>query len=460
MSNKKKVFYSVCALILLLVNLFVIFRPLNIVDELRFELELKAENAQSIQVYYGVNKALTEEQSQIVAYTNVGENQILDFTVPSNCTVIRLDLGNQQDRFSISKISFFYKNTETDLRTYMDWLTVETNDISQISYSNDDITVLTSGNDPYIWIAVPIQHFYSEIEKTLTRNFWITNIILLLLIDGLALIAFRLRKKIMSLPIELWKNRSLIMNLAKNDFKTKYAGSYLGIVWAFVQPVITVLVYWFVFSVGFKAGEAADYPFVVYLVSGIVPWFFFSDALNGGTNALLEYSYLVKKVVFKISILPMVKVISALFVHVFFVLVALILCACFGYLPGLATLQIVYYMFCTFVFVLGISYATSAIVVFFRDLTQIINIILQVGIWLTPIMWDWNMLSESPLLMKLFRLNPIYYIVSGYRDSLLSHTWFWAHWKWGIYFWGVTAILFVLGTLVFKRLKVHFADIL
>ena len=71
-------------------------------------------------------------------------------------------------------------------------------------------------------------------------------------------------KKIFSLPIELYQNRALILSLAKNDFKTKYAGSYLGIVWAFVQPVVTIMVYWFVFSVGLKAGNASKYPFLVY----------------------------------------------------------------------------------------------------------------------------------------------------------------------------------------------------
>lgn len=166
---------------------------------------------------------------------------------------------------------------------------------------------------------------------------------MLLLIDGGAVVAFVFRKKVLTLPIELLQNRKLIMNLAKNDFKTKYAGSYLGIVWAFVQPIVTILVYWFVFSVGLKAGNVSDYPFVLYLVSGIVPWFFFQDALNGGTNALMEYNYLVKKVVFKISVLPIVKMISALFVHAFFVVFSLVLCSLYGYTPSLATLQIFYY---------------------------------------------------------------------------------------------------------------------
>ena len=107
-------------------------------------------------------------------------------------------------------------------------------------------------------------------------------------------------KEIVSLPAEIWQSRRMIYKLAKNDFKTKFAGAYLGIIWAFVQPIITVLVYWFVFAVGFRPAVDENPPFILYLVAGIIPWFFFQDALNSGTNALLEYNYLVKKVVLKI----------------------------------------------------------------------------------------------------------------------------------------------------------------
>ena len=149
-----------------------------------------------------------------------------------------------------------------------------------------------------------------------------------------------------------------------------------------------------------------------------------------------------------------------MFVHCFFVAFALIISSCYGYTPTIHTIQLIYFSFCTFVFSLALVYITSAVVVFFRDLTQIISIILQVGIWMTPIMWDLNMLNGYPVLMKLFKFNPMYYIVSGYRDSMLGRTWLTAHWKWGIYFWCLTIIIFILGTLIFKRLKPHFADVL
>ena len=99
----------------------------------------------------------------------------------------------------------------------------------------------------------------------------------------------------------------------------------------------------------------------------------------------------------------------------------IILYAAYGKFPDFYYLQIIYYSVCVFILVLGLSYATSAIVIFFRDLTQIINIVLQVGVWLTPIMWivEASPLMGHPVIMKILKLNPMYYIVSGYRDTFL-----------------------------------------
>lgn len=261
-----------------------------------------------------------------------------------------------------------------------------------------------------------------------------------------------------SLVKDVYENRHLVWKLAKNDFKTRYAGSYLGIFWAFVQPVVTVLVYWFVFAVGFRSAEPENPPFILYLLAGIVPWFFFQDALNSGTNALIEYNYLVKKVVFKISVLPVIKIISALFVHCFFVLFTVILFTCYGHTPDLYTLQIVYYTFCMMLLVLGMVYATSAVVIFFRDLSQLINIVLQVGIWLTPIMWKLQMIPDN--FQWIFKLNPLYYVVNGYRDAFYQKQWFFEHPVNTLYFFGVTIAMYFIGTKIFGRLKVHFADVL
>lgn len=460
MGKKKKILMGVCAGILLILNVLILMHRGNVGGYYQLHMEVNADKAQKIQVYYSPTQALSEKLSAVKMYDQVGETVSMDFSIPSHCKLLRLDLGTEPGNFEISDIYLGYQKFQERFSELEEPKLLESQQILQAEYKDGVLQIVTDGTDPYLWLNMPAEHLYKELESDYNRNMWILNILLLLFLDGGVVIAFVFRKKIFTLPLELIQNRGLIFSLSKNDFKTKYAGSYLGIVWAFIQPVVTILVYWFVFSVGLKAGNVSDYPFVLYLVSGIIPWFFFQDALNGGTNALLEYNYLVKKVVFKISILPIVKIISALFVHLFFVAFALILCACYGYIPGLHTLQIFYYSACTFLLSLGLVYATSAIVIFFRDLTQIISIFLQVGVWLTPIMWDLNMLAEHPWAMKLFKLNPMYYIVSGYRESMLGKVWFWEHWGWTLYFWVVTVVLFGVGTIIFKRLKPHFADVL
>ena len=266
--------------------------------------------------------------------------------------------------------------------------------------------------------------------------------------------------KFTTLPVELFQSRHLIWKLAKNDFKKRYAGSYMGAFWAMAQPVVTVGMYYVVFDLIMDAGgrSASDAPFVLFLTAGLVPWFFFSEALNNGTNALREYDYLVKKVVFKISVLPIIKIIAAVFIHAFFVCILLIVAAIYGYYPSVYTLQILYYSACLFIFVLALCYTTCSIVVFFKDLTQIISILLQIGMWATPILWDINTLSARWVFV--LKLNPLVYIVNGYRSAIYEREWFFQDFFSTMYFWIATVVLFGIGATVFKRLKVHFADVL
>jgi len=173
----------------------------------------------------------------------------------------------------------------------------------------------------------------------------------------------------------------------------------------------------------------------------------------------LEYNYLVKKVVFKISILPIIKIIAATFIHAFFVCVLLVLAAIYGYYPSVYTLQLFYYSACQFIFVLALCYTTCAVVVFFKDLSQIISIGLQIGMWATPILWNIGEMENSTVI-TLLKLNPLVYIVNGYRSAVYEKEWFFQDFFSTMYFWIVTVVLFGIGALVFKRLKVHFADVL
>ncbi|MGE5327919.1 MAG: ABC transporter permease [Deltaproteobacteria bacterium] len=253
-------------------------------------------------------------------------------------------------------------------------------------------------------------------------------------------------------------SRNLIFDLAKNDLQVKYLGSYLGIIWAFVQPIISILIFWFVFQVGFKSAPIGDIPFILWLICGIIPWFFFSEALMNATNSVLDNSYLVKKIVFRVSVLPIIKIISALFIHLFFIALIFVMFGIYGYLPSWYNLQIIYYLFATIILLLGLSWITSSLIVFLRDLGQIVGIFLQFGFWLTPIFWSFKTVPENYQLI--FKLNPFYYIVEGYRNCFIYEIGFWEYPNLSIYFWVETLIVLIVGALLFRRLKPHFADVI
>ena len=268
---------------------------------------------------------------------------------------------------------------------------------------------------------------------------------------------------VLSLGREIIEKRKLIWDLGKADFRKRFVGSYFGIVWMFIQPIVTIAIYAIIFGpAGFRTPPPVPgASYVAWLVAGIVPWFFYSEVLNTVTNCLQEYSYLVKKVVFKVEILPIIKLMSCLMVHGFFVLIMLGLYLVTGVTVRVTWLQALYYTFAASMLALGIGFFTSAVNVFFKDMAQIVSICIQFGIWMTPIMYHESMFTDRlPWSGTVLKLNPCYYIAAGYRDSMLTGNWFWERPTLTLYYWGVTTVVFLVGLKMFKRLRPHFSDVL
>lgn len=460
MNKTKKILIKVLLLVIaVIINIAAItlvrFKPNN---EFKVEMTVRSDQSDEYQLFYKtIDEEWSEERSSKVFYDKVEQEQKLIFSLPRNINEIRVDLGRKPGLINISELSIKYLYKETSLINQLLNDSLLKNDINNISNNGSNILINITGRDPYI--TIPVDNLTLKVLLKVDNHI---NVLLkslaFICVNLIFIILYKKRRSIRILIEEIYNSKTLMWNLAKNDFKTRFAGSYLGIFWAFVQPIVTVLVYWFVFQVGFRSAPVKDFPYILWLISGIVPWFFFSEALMNATNSLLEYNYLVKKVVFKISILPIIKIISACFVHVFFILVTFLLFILYGILPNLYFLQVFYYTFCMFILILGLSYSSSAIILFFKDLGQIISICLQVGMWLTPIMWSYTMLPVQ--CQWILKLNPMYYIVEGYRDSLINKVWFWNRFNQTAYFWIIALGLFTLGTIIFKRLKIHFADVL
>ena len=256
----------------------------------------------------------------------------------------------------------------------------------------------------------------------------------------------------------IFLQKHMIVSMAKREVATQYVGSLLGFIWTFINPLVLIFVFWVVFSVGFKVKPTNNVPFVVWLTAGMAAWFIFAEIVNGSAGAVVSNAHLIKKTLFQSQILPVVKIASCLVTHSVFLLVLIGLIV-FQKMPfSFYYLQFLYYLLGMCVFALGFGWTVSALNVFVRDVGQIVAVIIQVGFWATPILWD---ISIMPLKVQMiFKLNPMFYIVQGYRESFIYFSPFWRHPYQTLYFWVVAIIVLVTGALIFKKLKPQFADVL
>ncbi len=254
------------------------------------------------------------------------------------------------------------------------------------------------------------------------------------------------------------RQRYLILSMARRDIAAQYVGSSLGFVWTFIHPLVLIFVFWFVFSVGFRAKPMNNVPFVVWLTAGMAPWFLFSQIVGASAGVVVAHANLIKKTLFSSEILPVVTIVSASVTHLAFLLLLLLLLIFQHIAFSLYILQFFYYLFCLWILTLGLGWMVAALHVFLRDVAQIVGVVLQVGFWVTPVFWDIHIMPAK--VQTVLKLNPMLYIVQGYRDSFISRTGFWHHPSQTLYFWCFALVTLLLGNFIFKRLQPQFADVL
>lgn len=455
--NKNILKKLILLLIILITNIAILFLvKIDLKTDFSIKFDVTSNESSRYQLFY----TFDEDFGKYVVnteYKSPGINKELSFSIPRDAKRLRIDTGELPADIKISNIRIDYFGKERNVISLVDQNKGSMNDIASFDENGDEIYIVSSGNDPFI--TLNLNNVQDELIKSVDNLInKVAKVILCIVFDLFLLVLYKSRTIIKEMVNDIYTSKSLIINLSKNDFKNRFSGSYLGITWAFVQPIVVVIIYWFVFEVGFKSAPINDFPYLLWLIAGIIPWFFFNEGLMNATNTFLEYSYLVKKVVFKISVLPVVKIMSAFYVHIFFIVFANIIYIIYGYMPTIYMIQSLYYSFCTFVLVLGISYITSSIVIFFKDLGQIVSILLQFGMWMTPIMYSEDMMPGS--IRWILKINPMYYIVEGYRDSFIRHVWFWDRYNQTIYFWVLTLLILTIGMVTFKKLKPHFSDVL
>lgn len=265
-------------------------------------------------------------------------------------------------------------------------------------------------------------------------------------------------RSVLRLIRRLHSNRWLIWQLALHDLRSRYAATLVGSLWAVINPVMVILVFWFVSAYGLKITLESGPPLFLVIFCGLVPWMTFSEAVSNGAGAVLSHAYLVRKIAFPLEILPIVHIVSAVIVHGFLVGVLIVILRVSGAPVTLRYFQAAYYFGAMLAFATGLAWLLSALNVFNRDVGTALSSIMTIWFWATPIIWPAQ--DSGGLAMRILRLNPLYFVVEGYRNAFLYAKPLIALWPLDVFFWGLTGATLAVGGIVFRRLKPHFADVL
>ena len=217
---------------------------------------------------------------------------------------------------------------------------------------------------------------------------------------------------------EIYQYRELLKTNIKKEIRGKYKGSFLGVLWSFINPLLQVMVYAIVFPYLMR-GTGDDY--IVYLATGIIPWTFFQSTVVACMASVKVNAGIIKKVYFPREILPISIVMSGLINFFISCIIILIFCLAYGlgvswhlvFVPVVALLQAI--------LTLGFGFALAALTAYAHDLEYIVNFLLTLGFYGTPVVYKLEMFASNSFLITLVRYNPLTLVLNGYRSVFLYH---------------------------------------
>jgi teichoic acid transport system permease protein len=254
--------------------------------------------------------------------------------------------------------------------------------------------------------------------------------------------------------------RKQIFQLAAVDLLKTYRGSALGWLWAVIKPTVTIFVYWFAFAVGMRVGKGVNgYPFFLWLVAGIIPWFYIQEMLTQGSTNLKRYDYLVTKIRFPVSTISTFVSLSKLYVHIALLAIVVVIFVLSGYPIDVYFLQLPIYMALAFAFFTLWSMFASLLSAMSKDFANVVQSFVMAIFWVSGIMWDVNKVN-IPWLGKMLLFNPVTFIATGFRNVFIYKKWFFQD-PFALLAFAIMLVgMFGLALYTFHRLRRDIADVL
>lgn len=257
-----------------------------------------------------------------------------------------------------------------------------------------------------------------------------------------------------------WIWRKQIVRLAVFELIKQSRGAVLSWAWLFIKPAVYIFVFWFALDIGLKAGGTNSYPpYFLWLISGIIPWFYMRDIVNTGSDVLHRFPYLVNKMKFPLSGISTIFSLSTLVVHIGLMIVLFVIYFCYGLPIDIYLLQIPFIIIIMFVYFNMFSIITSQISAISKDFANLLKALVTPLFWLSGIIYNIENVHIK-VIRDILLINPVTFFVSSFRDALLNRTWIWNNTE----SLGAFAIIFlitlVLMLIVYKRFHEEVHDAL
>lgn len=255
------------------------------------------------------------------------------------------------------------------------------------------------------------------------------------------------------------QNFYLIRRLSLYELKTSNNNNYLGMLWEILNPGIQIAIYWFVFGYVSDRKDVDEIKYFPWMLAGIILWFFVNPAITQGSKSVYSRLKMLSKMNFPMSVIPSYVIFSKLYPHLMLIAVVTVLLQFLGYPLSIYYIQLPYFLFATVIFLFALALITSTLTTIVRDFQNVVTSVMRVLLYLTPILWASSSLPDW--IQTVMLSNPLYYLVQGYRASLLGQGWFIVdHWLYTLYFWGIIIVLLFLGSMLHVKFRRHFIDYL
>lgn len=236
-------------------------------------------------------------------------------------------------------------------------------------------------------------------------------------------------------------------------------------VWEIITPSIQIMIYWFVFGTLLRrepimVGEE-EVPFIFWLIPAFFLWTFFYQSTIQGSKSIYSRLKMLSKMNFPMSVIPSYMIFSQIYIHFITLGITVIIFQLAGYYINVYYLQIPYFLFATFVLVFAISLITSTLSTVIRDIHMLLSSTLRMFVYISGVLWPISRLENFPMLIEIMKLNPIYYVISGYRASFFGSEWYFiTQWQYTLIFWSIVLVLLFIGATIHVRFRRHFIDYL